>query len=101
MKILIPRINDATSRKDLREFANRVLESWFRLLFSSRPQIVSCRILSITDPAGVTLRHGLLDIKPDDAASRIIRKLNGAALRGKRVGVKHFDKILSRAIAGR
>ena len=52
MKLLVPRITDATSRKDLREFANRVLEAWFRLPFSERPKIVSCRILSIADSTG-------------------------------------------------
>ena len=98
MKILVPRVTDVTTRKDLREFANRVLEKWFRLPFSGRATIVSCRILSITDSLGVTQRHGLLDVTPDDAAVRIIRKLNGAVLRGKRVGVKHYNEASARAI---
>ena len=99
MKILVPRITDATKRNDLREFANRVLQKWFRLPFSDKPKIASCRILSISDSMGVTQRHGLLDVTPDDAAIRIVRKLNGGFLCGKRVGVKHYDDAVARAIA--
>ena len=96
MKLLVPRITDATTRKDLREFANKVLQTWFRLPFSERPQIISCRILSMPDATGFEQRHGLLDVTPDDAAIRIIRKLNGALLRGKRVGVKRYDAAAAR-----
>jgi hypothetical protein len=96
MKHLVPRITDATTRTDLREFANRVIESWFRLPFSDRPKIVVCRILSIVDLNGIEQRHGLLDVTPDDAAIKIIRKLNGAFLRGKRVGVKRYDSACAR-----
>ena len=99
MQILVPRITDATTRKDLRAFANRVLQKWFRLPFSGQPKITSCRILSIEDSMGVIRRHGLLDVAPDDAAVRIVRKLNGAFLCGKRVGVKHYDAAAARANA--
>ena len=98
VKILIPRINSTTTRKDPHEFANRILHKWFRLPFSGHPQIIACRILSIEDSAGVVLRHGMLDVTPDDAAMRVIRKLNGASLCGKRVGVKRYDAAASRAI---
>ena len=91
MNLLIPRITDSTKRKDLRDFANRVLEKWFRLPFSAQPRIVSCRILSTSDSMGVTQRHGLIDVTPDDAALRVIRELNGAYLKEKRVGVKQYD----------
>ena len=100
MKILVPRITDATKKKDLLEFANRVLQKWFRLPFSDHPKISSCRVLTISDSMGVTSRHGLLDVSPDDAAVRVIRKLNGAFLGGKRVGVEHYDDATARAIGG-
>lgn len=100
MKLLVPRITDTTTRRDLRDFANRVIESWFRLPFSERPKIVSCRILSIADSFGMEHRHGLLDVTPDDAAIKIIRKLNGTLLRGKLVGVKRYDAAAARAVAG-
>ncbi|MCU7807318.1 MAG: hypothetical protein KZQ73_05545 [Candidatus Thiodiazotropha sp. (ex Semelilucina semeliformis)] len=93
MKLLIPRITDSTKRKDLREFANRVLEKLFRLPFSTQPRIVSYQILSISDSTGVTQRHGLIDVTPDDAALRVIRKLNGAYLKEKRVGVKQYKDV--------
>lgn len=96
MKLLIPRITDATKRKDLLEFANRVLESWFRLPFSARAKIVGCRILETSDSMGVEQRHGLLDVTPDDAALKIMRRLNGAFLCGKRVGVKKYEKPVPR-----
>ena len=92
MKLLIPRITDSTTRKDLRDFINRVLEKWFRLPFSAPPQIVSCGILSDTNNIGLTQRSGLINVTPDDAALRIIRKLNGEYLKGKRVGVKQYNR---------
>jgi hypothetical protein len=72
-------------------FLNGVLEKWFRLPFSSQPKIVSCKIISITSSMGVIQRHGLISVLPDDAAQRIIRKLNGEYLKGKRVGVKQYQ----------
>lgn len=90
MNIIIPRITESTTRKDLRNFVNQVLEKWFRLPFSVQPQIVRCRILSITNSMGVIQRHGLINVTPDDAALKIIRKLNGAYLNEKRVGVKQY-----------
>ena len=93
MRLIIPRINDATRRKDLNEFVNRVLNRWFRMPFSARPRVVSCRILSVSDSMGVTERHGLVDVTPDDAALRVIKKLNGAYLKKKRVGVKEYRRV--------
>jgi hypothetical protein len=88
MQLIVPRVTDATRQKDLKEFVNRVLEKWFRMPFSNRPKIVSCRILSETSSMGVTWRHGLIDVTPDDAAIRVIKKLNGAYRETKRVGSK-------------
>ena len=48
-----------------------------------------CRIQSVTDSMGVTEHHGLINVTPDDAALKIIRKLNGTYLKGKRIGVKN------------
>jgi len=93
MQLIIPRINDATRRKDLTEFVNRVLNKWLRMPFSAQPRVVSCRILSVSDSMGVTERHGLVDVTPDDAALRVIKKLNGAYLKTKRVGVKKYRRV--------
>jgi len=100
MKILIPRVTDITTRKDLREFANRVLQKWIRWPFTEHAIIRHCEIISIPNSMGVVQRHGLLDVTPDDAAFRIIRRLNGAFLRGKRVGVKQYSNAVAREIAG-
>jgi len=91
MNIIIPRITGKINRKYLRNFVNRVLERWFRLPFSAHPQIVKCRILSVIDSVGVIQRHGIINVTPDDAAMRIIQKLNGKYLNEKRVGVKRYD----------
>ena len=101
MIVIIPRITDSTTRNDLKSFARLVLNKWFRLPFSAKPQIVQCRILSITDTNGVTQRHGLVNVTPDDAARRIIQKLNGAYLKGKRVGVKRYNSATRASIYGR
>jgi len=71
VQLIVPRIADATRQKDLKEFVNRVLEKWFRMPFSAPPRIVSCRIMSVSDSMGLTERHGLVDITPDDAALRV------------------------------
>ena len=42
---------------------------------------------------GVTERHGLVEVTPDDAALRVIKKLNGAYLKTKRVGVKKYRRV--------
>ncbi len=91
MKILLLRISDATTQTDMRNFVNRVLKNWLRLPFSSQATIVSCRIVSVTNSLGVTQRHGLINVTPDDAAQKIIHKLNGEYLKGKRVGVIMFQ----------
>jgi len=98
MNIIVPRITDKTNRKDLRSFVNRVLEKWFRLPFSAHPKIVRCRILSVTDSAGVTQRHGIINVTPDDAALRIIQKLNGQHLNEKQVGVKRYDLSIEKSL---
>ena len=98
MNIIVPRITNKTNRKDLRNFVNRVLEKWFRLPFSAHPKIVRCRILSVTDSAGVTQRHGIINVTPDDAALRIIQKLNGQHLNEKQVGVKRYDLSIEKSL---
>lgn len=93
MQLIIPRITDATRRKDLKEFVNRALEKWFRLPFSAPPRLVSCRILSISDSMGATERHGLVDVTPDDAALRVVKKVDGTYLKTKQVGVKKYHRV--------
>jgi len=94
MNLIIRTISKSTSRKDLKEFVNKVLKNWFRLPFSARPTIVSCGILSVNDFTGGMHRHGVVDVTPDDAALKVIRKLNGELLKGKRVAVKQYRPVL-------
>ncbi len=68
MIVIIPRITASTTRKDLRTFVGQFLDKRLRLPFSAKPQIVACNILSITNGYGVTQRHGLINVTPDDAA---------------------------------
>jgi hypothetical protein len=60
---------------------------------SARPGSVSCRILSQTGREGFTERHGLINVSPDDAALRVIKKLNGACPKTKRVGVSKYCRL--------
>ena len=98
MNIIIPGITEKTNRKELTSFINRVLEKWFRLPFYAHPKIVRCRIISVDDSTGVTQHHGIINVTPDDAALRIIRKLNGKYLNGKRVGVKRHDLSIEKSL---
>ena len=98
MVLIIHRITKSTTRRDLRDFVETLLGRLFRLPFSEHPRIVSYRILSITDRVGVTERHGLVNVTPDDAALRVIRKLDGAILNKKRVSVKQYDLAAKKAV---
>ena len=76
MKPLVPRITNATTRRHLREFANRVVEPWFCWPFSEPFKIVSCRVLGIVESPDLVSpylvrRHGGLGVAPDDAARAI------------------------------
>ena len=90
MKLIIPRISDSTKRRDISDFVNTVLEKIFRLPFSASPKIVSCRVLTESIGVGIIQRSGFIDVTPDDAGLRVIRKLNGKILRGKKVAVKEY-----------
>jgi hypothetical protein len=91
MKLLIPGIAKTTTRSDIRDFVNRGFVKWFRLPFTPQPKIVSCKIISNTNSIGVIQRHGIINVLPDDVAAKIIRRLNGEYLSGKRVGVKQYS----------
>ena len=47
---------------------------------------------------GVFQRHGLINVLPDDAALRIIRKLKGEYLKEKHVGIKQYYGSLNEAV---
>ena len=91
MQILIAQISRSTTRRNMKDFVHRVMGQWFRLPFSAQPIMISCRIMSIRNEAGFALRHGLINVMPDDAALRVIRKLNGKCLGGKRVSVERYQ----------
>ena len=54
--------------------------------------------LSVTDNVGVIRRHGIINVTPDDAAMRVIQKLNGKYLNEKRVGVKRYDLTIEKSL---
>ena len=93
MQILIAQISRSTSRRNMKDFVYGVMGQWFRLPFSAQPIMISCRILSIRREAGFSLRCGLINVVPDHAALRVIRKLNGKYLGGKRVSVARYQGI--------
>ncbi|MEJ2592832.1 MAG: hypothetical protein P8178_15815 [Candidatus Thiodiazotropha sp.] len=77
----------------MKDFVRGVMGKWFRLPFSAQPIMISCRILSVRNESGLVLRHGLVNVMPDVAALRVIRKLNGKCLDGKRVCVERYQGI--------
>ena len=93
MQILIAQISRSTSRRNMKDFVYGVMGQWFRLPFSAQPIMISCRILSIRKEAGFSSRYGLINVVPDHAALRVIRKLNGKYLGGKRVSVERYQGI--------
>ncbi|MES9900010.1 MAG: hypothetical protein ABW148_13455 [Sedimenticola sp.] len=93
MKIIILRIPQATSNRELMELVESLLEKKYHLPFTKRAEIIHCDILIITNPQGIQEHHGLLVIHPEKAAAWLIKHLRGQRLHNKPIyGRQYFDR---------
>jgi RNA recognition motif-containing protein len=95
MKIFVRRIPRDTTKKELIDFVLGpfVKKSW--LSFKAvNPDLLACQIIKVTDQdTGVVEYHGILRVSPDDAAEKMIRRLNGQPLKQIKVAVRrYFDR---------
>ncbi|MCW8906353.1 MAG: hypothetical protein OQL28_03815 [Sedimenticola sp.] len=91
MKILIAHIPSQIQRQELMNLVeSSVKPTW--LPFSKRNNTVTkCKLVRILDlDTGGVEYHGLVDIYPDRAAQRAIRKLNNKPLNGHRLTARRW-----------
>ncbi|CAK0747300.1 hypothetical protein CCP4SC76_1800010 [Gammaproteobacteria bacterium] len=94
MKILVKNIPADTTERSLIEFVLTPFSKKNLFSFRTRPdsaEVMSCEILRVTDVDSNKVEyHGVLCVRPDDAAIQLIRKLNGQLLWNQRVQVRRF-----------
>jgi len=91
MRIFVPRLAPTTTAGELRQLAERVLAKRLRLPFTQPPEVRSCKILKITDAAGVTDFHGLLLVLPDSAGKWLIGNLKQQRLHNRPVLAREYQ----------
>lgn len=88
MLIFIRRIPEMTQIADLAAFVNPALK---RGLLISPGKIIKIKILGLHEKAITQYEfHGLVEVEPEKAGRRVIEKLNGKLLKGKRVIVGEY-----------
>lgn len=88
MKIILVAIHPDTTKQDIHQFIEPVLEGG---LFSRKGVIENIEIKTLYDNKAKTMeRHGLVTVNPDQAANRIIKKLHRKALKGKYIAVREY-----------
>ncbi len=88
MEVFIRGIPPTSTRHELKQFVQKGMRRW--LPFGSKPVLVACNVIKITDEHGETEYHGLVEIKPEKAAHTLIRRLNGKLFKGRAVEVRPF-----------
>lgn len=88
MIIFLRNIPGDTSRSEIVEFVTPAIKTWW---FRKKGEIVKVEMLCLRNTYNkLTEYHGLVHIKPDLAAQRAIKKLNGKFFRGKRILVRQY-----------
>lgn len=92
MKIIIPRVPKETTCQDLARFVNEGMKTSISLPFVQQISVVSSEVIIIRDEQGLTEYHGMMNIMPDSAARKAVKKLNGLQINGKTVGVREYKE---------
>lgn len=99
MRIFIPRVPGATTKMELRRFAEELLGQKLILPFTQKPRITSCEILRIADRDGIVEHHGLLTITPDRAGEWLTEQLMGSHLNGKIIVARKYVERQGRPVS--
>lgn len=88
MKIILKYIPAHTRKQDIYNFIAPALKGG---LFRQNGKIVDISLLIYKNSSlNSFIHHGLVDIRPDAAASRTIKKLNRKMFKGKHIGVQEY-----------
>ena len=89
MIIFLGRIPANTRKHEVTDFIEPALKGGF---FQKSGRIEHIKILVLKDKNTNTLEyHGLVTIDPDDAAKRVIKKLNRKVFKGKHIAVREYQ----------
>lgn len=88
MIVFVRNLPEDTTRQDIIDFIMPAVRGG---LFRARGKITSIDVLVIRDSNTKLMEyHGLVHIAPDAVAQRVIRKLHGQHLKGKRVALREY-----------
>ena len=90
MKIIVPRLPDAATKKELRMHIADVLDKRFHIPFTENPRVVACDILSMRDSQGVVEHHGVVTVMPDSAGDWLLGHFKGQHLKGKLIFARQY-----------
>lgn len=88
MLIFLARIQPNTTKRDIVDFISPALKGG---LFAPKGILKNIEILALRDSrTNVTENHAIVQIEPDKAALKVIRKLNRKKLNGKPINVRPY-----------
>lgn len=90
MKIIIPRIPNATTRKEMTSLVRELFAKKFHLPFTKHPRVAKCDIITITDQHGIGECHGFIVVHPEAAAIWLIKHLAGKRLHNKVIFARRY-----------
>lgn len=83
MDIFLSRLSDQTTLSQLEKTILTILSKKLRLPFTDSAQLFSCKMMKIRDEHGGIEYHGLLNIKPSNAAKWFIKNCRSKKIHGK------------------
>ncbi|TVO69007.1 hypothetical protein [Sedimenticola selenatireducens] len=91
MKIFIPYVPNGIQRQDLLALVQKAIKpSWF-FPFGSGATVAKCNLIRILDvDTGGIEYHGLIDVYPEKAATKVIRHLDGKELNGQKISARNW-----------
>lgn len=91
MKIFIPYVPNGIQRQDLLVLVQKVIKpSWF-FPFKSAGIVAKCNIIRILDvDSGAVEYHGLIDVYPEKAATKVIHQLDGKDFNGQKITARSW-----------
>ncbi len=92
MIVFVRRIPADLTRRELEALVAEVITPRFAWLpFGVKGEVVKCEIIRIREKeTGAMERHGLVTIRPDEAALKVIKRLNHTRINGKLVEVREY-----------
>lgn len=93
MLVFFRNIPPTTRKIDLIEFITPAFNfNFVDKFFRSPGAIVDIKLVNLLDKEKNTLNvHGLVRINPDDAAERVIKRLNRKTVNGRRISVREYQ----------